>query len=361
MNARRADAAARVKSSGVLKKAVEDIERGVSPLEAMAKVADVQKAIRLENFVDTFKPYTFERLVDECEKTPPALELDIMRWGPVLSNNVKIQNGSLVAVAGRPRHGKTTLLLNLLTSLCAKYTEKTFVFISYEEQPRDIAIKIISILAGAPRRDLKGKLNIEEALRTGANIDAIKSGVEKFKSYTESGRLLFDCRVIGITELCNHIKFFKSRYDLGAVFVDYIQKIKSDAGVNSFSRQTEIQNISGQLLETARECDIPIIVGAQLNREAEKKSTPEEKNLPAPEKYLKKMQLGHLRESGDLEQDANIALFVYNPSAEGEKSDRIYVGIKKNRNGVSELIDGLEWRPSEFYLKGDVFIADKKL
>lgn len=347
---KKAEGAARLKTAAALKNASKDIEGGASPSEVMARVADVHKAIRLENFVNVFKPYTFEMMIEECVNTPPALELDVFRWGADLHKHIKIQNGSLVIVAGRPRHGKTTFLLNMATSLCFKYPEKTFVFITYEEQARDIGIKIISILTG-PRGELKGKLDIENAFRNGHNYDALKSGIEKYRTYTQSGRLLFDCQAWGITELCNHINFFKNNYNLGGVFVDYIQKIPNDKGVSSFSRQNEIQYISGQLLETARSCDIPIIVGAQFNRRGEETTSTvrqkdEQNKAPGP-----KVKLSHLRESGDLEQDANIVLGLYNAAAEGVETDLIDVDILKNRNGLSGISTHLKWFSAEYYLE----------
>lgn len=354
IEAKKNEGAARKKAADALKVALKDIEGGQPQAEVMARVADVQKAVQLENFVNTFKPYTFEMLVDDCVKTPPALELDINKWGVDLHNNIKIQNGSLVIVAGRPRHGKTTFLLNMLTSLCGQYKDKTFVFITYEEQARDIGIKIISILAG-PRAELKSKLAIETAFREKANCDALKAGIDKFKKYTASGRLIFDCRVMGITDLCNHINFFKSRYNLGGVFVDYIQKIPNDKGGSSFSRQNEIQFISAQLLETARNCDIPIIVGAQFNRKSDDekglKNTQKDAATASAQSPGPRVKLNHLRESGDLEQDANIVLGLYNAAAEGAKTDLIEVDILKNRNGLSSISTQLKWYPAEYFLK----------
>lgn len=343
---------ARQKRIDALKNALKEIENGKPQLEVMGRIIDIEKAVQLIHFVNTFRPYTFGMLVDDCMKSPPVLELDIKKWGKELYENVKLQNGSIIIIAGRPRHGKTTVLLNLLISLCEKYKEKTFAFISYEEMPRDIGLKIISILSG-PREKLKNKLAIENAIRNKENFDVLKLGINKFETYTNSGRLLIDCRVMGITDLCNHINFFKNNYNLGAVFVDYIQKITNDNKSNTFSRQNEIQYISGQLLETARSCDIPIVVGAQFSREADKKNAQNNNS----EIILDKMKLSYLRESGDLEQDANIVLGLYNADAEdgqknGQKEHKIDVGILKNRNGLSQISTQLNWSPAEYYVEG---------
>lgn len=359
---KKSDNAAKLKTISALKNATREIENGRSHIDVMSGVMDVQKTIQLEHFVNTFEPYTFDMLKLDCINTPPALELDYTKWGAVLSTHVKIQNGSLVLVAGRPRHGKTTFLLNMAASMCDKYPDKTFVFISYEEQARDIGIKLISILAG-PRKaeDLQSKLAIEAAFRNNADVSSLRMGIEKFETYTRNERLLFDCKVLGITELCNHINFFKNNYPLGAVFVDYIQKIPGDKNSSSFSRQNEIQNISGQLLETARSNDIPIILGAQLNRETDKRSGTGQKNQSGKAQKNEdsskfKIKLSDLRESGDLEQDANVVLGIYNSDVEDENSvklNMIDVLVLKNRNGVTQIQTKLKWHPAEYVLRSE--------
>ena len=128
-----------------------------------------------------------------------------------------------------------------------------------------------------------------------------------------------------------------SPHRVGAIFIDYIQKVKSKYNVQS--RQVEIQKISGDLLDTAKRSGVALVLGAQLNRGAER----------ADPKHI---SLDQLRESGDIEQDAHLVLGLYNhnrgeydvnPDSE-QTSDpvtTIDVKILKNRSGATNVYTSL--------------------
>ncbi len=112
----------------------------------------------------------------------------------------------------------------------------------------------------------------------------------------------------------------------GAVFIDYVQKIKNKGKFGT--RQLELADTSTTILETAKSCSVPIVMGAQLGR-AEKKD---------------KVTLDNLREAGDLENDANVVLGLFNPAMEKAQAEQtqiteqnieLHVTPLKNRNGIA--------------------------
>jgi len=103
-------------------------------------------------------------------------------------------------------------------------------------------------------------------------------------------------------DLTAHITALASKYDMGPVFLDYIQKIRPGKAGDHYSRQTEVQYVSNLILnDGAIRNNIPIVSGAQLNRDADIEEA---------------LSLDQFREAGDLEQDANTALFVWNKAKE---------------------------------------------
>jgi len=141
-----------------------------------------------------------------------------------------------------------------------------------------------------------------------------------------------------VDELTDYIAHLTEKYDTGAVLIDYIQKVKSNRTYQS--RQLEIQDISRQLLETSLACSVPIVLGAQVNREV---------------KGIEGLTLDTLREAGDIEQDANLVLGLWNKTQNKEDLERdrqsVYhdkspaqatdsvvdldVVVMKNRDGVT--------------------------
>jgi len=140
-----------------------------------------------------------------------------------------------------------------------------------------------------------------------------------------SGRLWIIDAPLYVDELADALATFRERYKIGAVFIDYIQKIKARGKYPT--RQVEIQKISERILEAAKGLSIPVILGAQLGRDKERAD---------------KVRLDNLRESGDIEQDANLVLGLHNPAMEkaqageiAELTDRVdlTLTVLKNRNG----------------------------
>lgn len=280
-------------------------------------------------------PYTFSSFVKDLSETLTGLQSGFKE----LDQYITFKPGTMSIIAGRPRHGKTTFMMNLVLQFIEKYPQKIFLFFSYEESRKDITLKILTNISEEIINVRQNVSNIENYLHgNNTSRPQINKAMEAVGNYLNSGRLqIFDSSHTAdelhsiITALC------KSHTSIGAVFVDYIQKVKI---IGKFqSRQVELQKISEKLLECSKENNIPIILGAQLNREATSKSRP---------------RLENLRESGDIENDANTVLAIYNESVEQQENELplannespkvdLEIHILKNRNGVSNRMVKLQF------------------
>ena len=272
-------------------------------------------------------PYTCADLQKALSTIQPGLKTGFT----TLDEFITIPNAAITLVGARPSHGKTTLLLKILLNMVKEYPKKRFYFFSYEEAIEQIAIKIIVILAGQ-KKDLYKNVDIyEDYIRKGsAHEEEIENAKTVFDLLVKSGRLNIVATDAAVQDLVLTINNEKNVYGvdkIGAVFVDYIQKIKNKERSFFGTRQLELQNTSSILLETAKNCAVPIILGAQLTRGD---------NKP---------RLDSFRECGDFEQDAKLALSLYNPAAESDSEEaksgndtvEITINPLKNRNGLANI------------------------
>lgn len=280
------------------------------------------------------KPYTCEEfLKDIAKNTNQGLKTGFIG----LDEHVTIQPSSLAFIAGRPSHGKTTLMLNILRNMLEDEDnkDKAFLFYSYEETRSDILIKIILSVANNERLDeqlknsgVKGVNLRQRALnyfnKTEGKVHVLNSildtAYEKVNSWIKEERLeiltpetTVESLSAAIIERCMFSQKEKQpnvqeqqtqqarvKKEVAAVFIDYVQKLSSEE--ERASRQQEIQTICKTLLSTALDKRVAtsIILGAQANREV---------------KSLDTLTLDNMRESGDIEQDANLVLGIWNERA----------------------------------------------
>ncbi|MDK9699872.1 MAG: toprim domain-containing protein [bacterium] len=267
-------------------------------------------------------PYTFSQLQTDIQTTSEGLATGY----PSLDKILQIPNEAITIIAGRPSHGKTTLLMNLCRNLVEQYPERRFLFFSYEETRKQLGLKFLTMYAGAIIDEARNLRQYENYLRgDNSGQPAIQQAATKFQSITETGRLLLVDEPYQVDDLANVLAMYTELFPVGAVFIDYIQKVRIQG--KFATRQLELQKISERLLETAKSLRLPILLGAQLGRDKDSKD---------------KVRLDNLREAGDIEQDANLVLGLFNPSLnktqdEGGRSTARVVDLKvtvlKNRNG----------------------------
>ena len=226
-----------------------------------------------------------------------------------------MQEGNLVILASRPSMGKSSLALNIATN--AAKDSKTVAFFSLEMTKEELVQRVLfseaKVMSGDAR---KGQLGPE---KWGRVVEAA-SKVNNLSLYFD------DAPVITVTDIRAKSRRLKSSKGLDLIIVDYLQLMQSSSGDN---RQQEIAEISRNLKNLARELRVPIFALSQLNRAAEARED-------------KRPRLGDLRESGAIEQDADIVMMLYRDDYYNPGTDRpgvAEVNIVKNRSGQTGKVD----------------------
>ena len=279
---------------------------------------------------------SFATLLDEIATLPPAYKTGYSS----LDKFVGFTPGAITLIAGRPSHGKTTFMFNLLLEMSKIYKDESFYFFTYEEPLKNISIKLLNRLVDA---DLSGYFRDVKDLPTPTNYEFIKSylrarrtdisqieeGKRQLQELIDSQRVKVIDKSYSVEELSSLVSYLTKKERIGALFIDYIQRMKTD--VKTQDMRTKIAHISDSVLQIAKDSGLPIILGAQLNR-----ATNDTKGG--------KPKLENLKEAGNLEEDANTVLSVYNESRErdetsegenlkGAKEVELEIKTLKNREG----------------------------
>ena len=214
-----------------------------------------------------------------------------------------LQKSDLILLAARPSMGKTALALNIATN--AAINGNVVAVFSLEMSKSQLSDRILSSQSGVNSFNLRtGKLSDNDM---NSLIDATIS-LENQKMYID------DTAGITIMEMRTKIRRLKQEQGLDLLVIDYLQLMQ---GGRQENRQQEISEISRNLKALARELDVPILALSQLSRSVEMRAE-------------KKPQLSDLRESGSLEQDADIVMFLYR--------DEYYNRDDTNNQNIAELI-----------------------
>ena len=231
-----------------------------------------------------------------------------------------LQPSDLVLIAARPSMGKTAFALNIAEHVCLR-NKKGVAFFSLEMSKEQIATRLLSL-----------ESHVDSKIIRNGNVSAKdwEGIIEGASIIGESKLIIDDTPGITVGELRSKCRKYKAENeDLSLVIIDYLQ-LMSGTG-RSESRVQEISDISRSLKALARELNIPVIALSQLSRAVEKRED-------------HKPMLSDLRESGAIEQDADVVMFlyrdeVYNPDT--EKKNIAEVIIAKQRNGpigTTELV-----------------------
>lgn len=232
-----------------------------------------------------------------------------------------LQNSDLILIAARPAMGKTAFALSMAEYIAVKNRIPTAVF-SLEMNDTQLVKRIMAMDSNV---DL-------HAITTGdLTANEWESLVESVENISQSRLFLVD-NMSGLTinDICSKCRKLKLEQDLSLVIIDYLQLINGNG--RQESRQQEIAGISRALKALARELNIPVIALSQLNRGLESRDD-------------KRPKLSDLRESGAIEQDADIVMFlyrdeVYNPNEDNKGKAELIIG--KHRNGETGTIE-LAW------------------
>ena len=224
-----------------------------------------------------------------------------------------LQPSDLILVAARPSMGKTAFVLNIAQYVAFKKNRSVAIF-SLEMSKEQLVNRLFS---------LESQVDAQ-ALRTGNMKDSDwEKLIEGAGIIGQSKLIIDDTPGISVSELRSKCRKYKLENDLDLIIIDYLQLMTGSVGRSSESRQQEISEISRSLKGLARELNVPVIALSQLSRAVE--SRPD-----------KRPMLSDLRESGAIEQDADVVLFIYrdeyyNKDSEYKKQAEII--IAKQRNG----------------------------
>ena len=301
-----------------LKELLEQIKQTEAAIQRLEK-AEVVRETAQSTANGVPLPYTFQDLLKDLTQINEGLKTGYDSLDAI----IEIPQGAITLIAGRPSHGKTITQLNLLVRMVQRYPDLHFYFFSYEETKSQILLKILNILSEDVIDEYHNLANLEGYLRGGHKTRTkINYAAEQLQQLTESGRLVISDTPYYVDDLVKVISKIKETHNakLGAVFIDYIQKIKIKSKYPT--RQLELQKISESILESAKSNNLPIILGAQLGRGSGKSEV---------------LRLDNLREAGDIENDAKLVIGIWNQSKEETSSQSRKVDIElallKNRNG----------------------------
>ena len=234
------------------------------------------------------------------------------------------QPSDLILIAARPSMGKTAFVLNLAQYIAVKNHVTTAIF-SLEMSKDQLVNRILS---------MESKVD-SQLIRTG-NLSANdwEKLIESAGDISKAPLIIDDTPGISISELRSKCRKFKLENDLGLVIIDYLQ-LMSGGSKRSDSRQQEISEISRSLKALAREINAPVIALSQLSRACE--TRPDHRPI-----------LSDLRESGAIEQDADVVMFIYRDdyyNKDTEKKNISEIIIAKQRNGPIGTVE-LVWLPN---------------
>jgi replicative DNA helicase len=236
------------------------------------------------------------------------------------------QKTDLIILAARPAVGKTAFALNLVMNAAMNKEKPTGVaFFSLEMSAGQLVKRMLSAVTEVPLEKIsKGQLADHEIVQIHQRMPRLGS----------ANIFIDDQAALNIFELRAKCRRLKQKYGLGMVIIDYLQLMQgsNDKGGN---REQEISKISRDLKGLAKELEIPIIALSQLNRGVENRTG-----------AAKLPQLSDLRESGAIEQDADMVMFLYRPeyygvdkNPEGEPiPGETWINIAKHRNGTTDVV-----------------------
>lgn len=231
-----------------------------------------------------------------------------------------LQPSDLILIAARPSMGKTAFVLNIAEYVALKSNVTTAIF-SLEMSKDQLVKRILSMHSKVDSQAIRsGDLNDEEWLKL----------VESARTIGNSNLIIDDTSSISISELRSKCRKFKLEHNLGLVIIDYLQLMSGSKKAES--RQQEISEISRSLKALAREINAPVVALSQLSRAVEQRPD-------------KRPMLSDLRESGAIEQDADVVMFIYRDDYYNHDSEEAGVSeiiIGKQRNGPTGTVK-LAW------------------
>jgi replicative DNA helicase len=250
-----------------------------------------------------------------------------------------LQNSDLVILAGRPSMGKTALATNIAFNAAKYYSNEeekgSVVMFSLEMSAEQIGLRILAEQSRIPSDKLrKGELNEKDSA-------ALSS------TYQEIHQLNFffdDSPNLTVSELRSKLRRYKKLYNIKLVLIDYLQLIKSERSRDN--RVNELSEITRSLKQLAKEFDLPVVSLSQLSRQVENRDD-------------KRPLLSDLRESGSIEQDADVVMFIYRESYYLQRNEPTR-GPDESQDSYQKKHDAWKDRNEEVFNKAELIVAKQR-
>lgn len=260
----------------------------------------------------------FDRL-DELHKNKGALRGVRTGWKDLDKKTSGLQRSDLIVLAARPAMGKTTLVGNLVQSV-ATLEKQAVLFFSLEMSKDQLVDRMLAAESGVDAWRIRtGDLNDDDFEKLGHAMGSL----------SEAPIFIDDTPGISVLEMRTKARREANKHPLGLIVVDYLQLMTGSGKANDFNRVQEISEISRGLKLIAREMNVPVVALSQLSRSVEQRPD-------------KQPQLSDLRESGSIEQDADIVMFIYREDYYNPETDRQHITdliIAKHRNGPTGRVE----------------------
>ena len=319
-----------------LDKAQELFDKG-QKAEAIELLSNIGKQRNIElsesSYKEIFKPITRDDIKVTLEK-----ESDAFNTGLLINDKpLLLPSGALSFIAGRTGRGKTATLLNLAINGAKRQNGKPIVIFSYEENSRKILMKLLNIYIGESfsednRSCIYDYYNQRDSEFKDKQFRETFIRLEEkfFNELINTGRLIIVDSKDYLDELINKIHYLHKYKQIGSVLIDYVQKLNLKNNNERISRHEELKIICNDLTTCAVNKGLPIILGAQFNRQA----------TGDKETFV----LNNLAEAGAIERNASkvIAVNIEHNDIPNQPS-KFYIKVLKNRDGIAEIFDTLQY------------------
>ena len=310
-------------------------------LDLEKRLFDLSSAKKGDNELKNFSSVTKSslQLVERAFKKKGKYSGIVSGFGDLDNMLGGLQNSDLIILAGRPSMGKTALATNIAFNAAKYFSQEqdndSVVMFSLEMSAEQIGLRILAEQSRIPSDKLrKGELNEKDSL-------------ELQNTYQQINNLNFffdDSPNLTVSELRSKLRRYKNNYNIKLVLIDYLQLIKPES--NRDNRVNELSEITRNLKQLAKEFDLPVISLSQLSRQVENRDD-------------KRPLLSDLRESGSIEQDADVVMFIYRESYYLQRNEPTR-GPDETQESYQKKHDTWKDRNEEVFNKAELIVAKQR-
>lgn len=285
---------------------IDDVEKKVIGITKDKRTSDFKGVGEIANIL-------VDKIAEQAQIGGSVTGLDT-RYYDFNRFTLGLQKSDLLIIAARPSMGKTAFALNIALNVAKAKNHPHIAFFSLEMGVDQLVMRLLSCEAQVDNFKLRqGKLSSQEWEKIHFAVNSL-SNLNLY--FDDSG-------TVKVTDLRSKCRKLKQEEKLDLVVIDYLQLL-SGSIANQTNRVQEVSEISRVLKEVARELKVPVIALSQLSRQVETRKE-------------KKPVMADLRESGSIEQDADIVMFLYREDyydQESTKKNHVEISIAKNRSGT---------------------------